>query len=459
MAAAFYALPNNHILYSLLSWPVVRGLGAWADPDLLLRLPGFGLGLLTTVGAYAVLARLTSLRVATLATGLFQLSPMAVQYAVSARGYGLQAAAVQALFLAALVLWRGRGYQRLGYAVFVAASLCGFYLIPTFIYPFLSLTGALAVAFAAERNVRMLRQLGAAVLGVAALVALLYLPVGLASGWPVLFRNPYVVSLSAAGFWARFASYYLWGTISELWGRPALSLPALLAVVLFSPLVSTRLDAAMRKAVCLALFGLLAPWLLLMLQHVYAPARTLHYLLFFAALAAAILSEGLLQRWRTRPTVAWFMIVAAISAYAGYRLRREALIIEPGQRQMALYRQHSGWLTARRAKRVLADANLRGQYFLYHYAFQTSYPFTVLDGYRPAAPDTGYDHLLLSRGTALPAWAVRRGAQLVIRDEDSRLYYLPPYPPFSVFWGPPRHYVSAGSQQKRDATAGLLRPF
>jgi len=425
VAAAFYALPNNHILYSLLSWPLVRGLGPVADPDLLLRLPGFGLGLMATALAYAGLARLTTWRVATLATGLFQLSPMTVQYAVVGRGYGLQAAGVQALFLAVLVLWRGRGFQRLGYAVFVAASLWGFYLVPTFLYPFLSLTGALLVALAMGGRAKLphLVRLLTAGLGVAALAALLYLPVGLLSGWRALLHNPYVVPLSPSQFWGRFAGYYLWGTIAELWGRPGVSIPGLLVLVGSAPLLWQKMAAA-RRAGVLAWSGLVAPVALLMVQQVYVPARALHYVLFFAALAAALLLEAVVARCRIRPALAWLAVVAITSGYAGYRLSREALLMESGQHQISSYKRHSAWLSTRRARRVLADVNLRGLYLLYHYAYKTPHLLQVVAGFYPQTPDAGYDYLLLSRGTGLPGWARQRGAQLVAADDDSRLYHL-----------------------------------
>lgn len=89
VTAGFYLLPNNHVLYNLLAGALLRG-SPGGIPDFLMRLPSFGLGLVGLFAGSAVLAHLTSLRVAALVTLLFQFSPMGVEYATTARGYGLQ---------------------------------------------------------------------------------------------------------------------------------------------------------------------------------------------------------------------------------------------------------------------------------------------------------------------------------------------------------------------------------
>ncbi|OGX90121.1 hypothetical protein [Hymenobacter coccineus] len=135
VAAGFYLLPNNHLLHSLLVWPLLRWSPVGA-PDLLARLPVFGLGLIGLVVGFAVLTRLTTWRIAALATLLFQFLPMGMEYAVTARGYGPQTLCTQAAWLAALVLLRGPRGHRFAWAVWAGASVVGFYFIPTFLYPF-----------------------------------------------------------------------------------------------------------------------------------------------------------------------------------------------------------------------------------------------------------------------------------------------------------------------------------
>ena len=70
---SFYPIPNNHIFFNLLAWPLAE---AGLSPRLVMRLPTLLLGTVGTVAAYALLARLLGARLATLVTGLVNLGPL-----------------------------------------------------------------------------------------------------------------------------------------------------------------------------------------------------------------------------------------------------------------------------------------------------------------------------------------------------------------------------------------------
>jgi hypothetical protein len=180
VAASFYILPNNHLLNTLLVWLSLHCLPN-VNPDLMARLPVFVLGLIGVVIGFLVLGHLTSIRIALLATLVFQLSPMGLEYATTARGYGLQTLCVQAAVLATLVLQRGPAHHRLAWTVWGSACLIGTYLIPTFLYPTVSLGGVLLLA-RGQFGRLLRRQVLLLGCGTGVLVFLLYLPVGLLSG-------------------------------------------------------------------------------------------------------------------------------------------------------------------------------------------------------------------------------------------------------------------------------------
>ena len=64
---SYYPIPNNHIFYNLLAWPLAQ---AGLSPRLVMRLPTLLLGTFGTIAGYVLLARLTGLRLATLIMGL-----------------------------------------------------------------------------------------------------------------------------------------------------------------------------------------------------------------------------------------------------------------------------------------------------------------------------------------------------------------------------------------------------
>ena len=317
VAAGFYLLPNNHILSSLLVWPLFHFYGA---PDLLMRLPVFGLSVVGLVIGFAVLTHLTSLRVATFATLLFQLSPMAVEYATTVRGYGLQTLCVQATTLATLVLLRGPSYHRLSWVVWVGASVAGFYLIPTFLYPFAGMGAAMLLA-APRRTATQLRwQTLLAVVGVGSLAALLYLPVVVLSGWNLLLTNPYVVQMDAANFWGNLTSYYIPTLLTNLYGRTAFVWPVLVLLILAPVILVRWASFSLKLTGWVVWLGVLAPVLLLLAQRVMPPARTLHYTFWMALVLTGIAVEATASRMRKRALSVWIAAFLVGGSYTFVRL-------------------------------------------------------------------------------------------------------------------------------------------
>ena len=426
VTASFYTLPNNHILYNLLGGLLLRLAPAGTDPELLLRLPSLVLGFAGTGLAYAGLARLTSLRVATCSVCLAQLVPEAVEHSVAARGYGVQAACVYALFLAVLVLLRGPACHRLAWTVVVVASVLGFYLIPTFIYPFLSLGAGLLGGLACQWRSRVQAAhtvvAGAAVL---LLVGLLYLPVGLLSGWPALLANNYVVRLTAAHFWSNLGPYYLWGTVGTLLGQQLVTVPALLLLISGGMVLIRRwAPPAWWPVAALAWVGLLGPLPLLAVQRVFAPTRTVHYVAFFVALLGALLFEAVVRRTRGPAYLAWLVLGAGLAGYAGYRLPRLAqeVALERALRNEAI--QADQWLRARRPRRVFTNAYGQSLH-LRHLALARRQPQLPIQLVEQRPSIEPHDYLLLVRGRRLPGW-VRPPYRLVYQHGHLVIYDLMP---------------------------------
>ncbi|TPG66038.1 hypothetical protein EAH73_11755 [Hymenobacter nivis] len=408
VAAGFYLLPNNHVLHSLLVWPLLRGTPLEA-PELLARLPVFGLGLVGLVVGFAGLARLTTWRVAALATLLFQFLPMGLEYAVTARGYGPQALCAQAAWLAALVLLRGPAGHRLAWAVWAGASGAGFYLIPTFLYPFAGSVAALVVLGRGRAAARRRRQALVAGAGVAVLAALLYLPVGWLTGWPLLLANPYVARLAPAFFWQHLLPYYVPVTVTLLYGRAVLGWP-LLGLLALGPAAVRRWGApAWRPAAWLAWAGAVAPVPLLLLQGVMPPGRTLYHTAWPALVLAGLALEAGARRWRGPGRAAWALAGALGLGHAGFRVAQQVRTQAVARRDDQSYRRVADWLAARPPGRVLVGVPGYDLY-LAHQARRHRRPLPAMRGpdTRPGVRAGSYDYLVLGRGEALPAWLAPR---------------------------------------------------
>ena len=391
VTAGFYLLPNNHVLYNLLAGAVLR-LAPAGNPDVLMRLPALGLGLAALLEGFVGLAQLTGLRVAALATLVFQLSPMAVEYATVARGYGLQTGCVQAAALATFVLLRGPAYHRLAWAVWTAACLAGFYFIPTFVYAFAGLGAALLLG--GGRNGRQLRpQVLLAGAGVGALAAVLYLPVGWLSGWPLLLANPYVRPLGLGAVVQQFPHH--WQLVAGgIYGSSALALPVLGLLALAPVAVMAWGRVAWRPVAWVAWVAAVAPWPLLVAQRVLPPARTLHYTAWLTCLLAALALHSVARRWPARATALWTLAFVLGAACAGARLANRFQILELTRREDRDWRQAEAWLATQPPRNVLTTVP-GYEVFLTHRAWAQGRPRPAIQFVArvPLAP--GHEFLVL----------------------------------------------------------------
>ncbi|GAB3583794.1 hypothetical protein [Hymenobacter daeguensis] len=404
VTTTFYPIPNNHILYNLLAWPLAA---AGLPATLAMRLPGLVLGLGGTAVAYVLLARLAGARLALAVTGLAGLAPLWVFYAMAGRGYFLQMCLGQIGFFAAVELLRRRArYPLLSCAALVAGSVAGLYLVPSYAYPLVALGLGLGAGLLWQRRWAALAQLALAATIVGVLTALLYAPVGLVSGWSRLLSNPYIAAKTPAQFWPTYRAF-LYESGAALFG-PGLRLsgPAWLALAGAGGIVSyfllgRRRTAPQHAAAQLAALLLLLPLLLMMLQRVYAPLRVLLYLTYFGYLLPALwlqrLPFGRLIRARWQSP----LLLLAVLGLSGWRLydnRAQARILRHETHQIAAaYR----WLRAQpmpagQPRRVWLHAIFHELFFA-HYEQQE--PAARRDQLlsRPAPMAGGFDYLVIGR--------------------------------------------------------------
>lgn len=128
-----YSLPNNHVFYSLLLWPV----HLISDNSFALRLPSFGFAAATIWLTFQLARRLNDLRTGLLAVVLLGLNQMFLIHAMLVRGYSLSMFLFAWLFnLAVPAEGRSRTSQLAQIALAGAAFL---YVMPTNVLFFLPL--------------------------------------------------------------------------------------------------------------------------------------------------------------------------------------------------------------------------------------------------------------------------------------------------------------------------------
>ncbi|MBO2012549.1 hypothetical protein [Hymenobacter negativus] len=412
----YYPIPNNHIFYNLLAWP----LAAAGLPALLaMRLPSLLLGFVGTALGYVLLARIAGARLALAVTGLVNLASLWVYYAMAGRGYFLQIGLLQAGFFATVELLQTPArYTRLAWLAFGISSVLGLYLIPSYAYPLVSLGAGLGLGFVWQRRWQALGQLVVVAVFVGLITVLLYAPVGAVSGWERLLHNPYVAAKTPAQFWPTYRAF-LYETAATLFG-PSLRVsgPVWLALALGGGMVSAywlkKGHASLRIAAQLASLLLLMPLLLMVLQRVYAPTRVLLYLTFFGYLLGMLWLQRL--PWERYIQARWqspllLLLVVSIGSYRLYENRSQVQALRHETQQVeAAYR----WLRSQpqpvgQPARIWLHAIIHELFFL-HYEQQEPAGRRDRLASQPATMATGgYDYLVIGR-----------------RPEDRK---LPPPPP------------------------------
>jgi hypothetical protein len=197
-----YPMPNNHVLYNLICACLSKL--TWLSPKLVMRLPPVAGDLLLQYGIFCLFRRWGGFRRGIIVVVGVAFCYMISFYATRGRGYQLQEICALVSGLAAWTCFCGEGRgERKMYATFVFFSVAGIYINPTFFYHFTAVI-LMVLYFALKRKASPSRlrealwrskaaslwrpkepgallALGRAVLLVAALTVVLYLPVILAS--------------------------------------------------------------------------------------------------------------------------------------------------------------------------------------------------------------------------------------------------------------------------------------
>ncbi|AMR26255.1 hypothetical protein A0257_03530 [Hymenobacter psoromatis] len=309
--SAYYPLPNNHVLSNTISWAFyqLHPRFWWS-----MRLPVLLTSLAGTLVLFAGLRRWVGVGAAALAAGAFSWLQLSLYYAAAGRGYWLVNLLAGLVFFCVLKLCEPPGGQRAAWVGLLGAAILGGYTVPTFAYVLAAALSWLGGQALWQRAPRRLLATGAVGLLAGAGVGLLYAPLLLVSGPAQLLANPYVQSWPWVKFW-RALPAYVWLTEGFLAGQRSVGAVLTLVVLgLFGRLCYRAATGQLPRAQALrvwqvglpALWFVLVPYALLLVQRVQPPERTLLYKAWFFFILVALVAED--WPWH-RPARRWLAVV------------------------------------------------------------------------------------------------------------------------------------------------------
>jgi hypothetical protein len=336
--SAYYPAPNNHVFSNTLSWLFYQIYpGYWWS----MRVPVLLLSVLGTAGWFLGLLQRSNFRVALLATALFSFLELSLFYAAEGRGYALLLALSGLGFFCALCLTDSALEATVprtagAWSGLAISGIIGLYTVPTFAY---FLVAAYSwVAFRWLRKYYYHRIINLCLLGVATLLgaALLYAPLLFVSGPASLFGNVYVKPLKASTFFRQLPAY-LWEVEGAFMGEShngvlaslhVGSLGALVVLLGFLVLIGAARGGRLlaHKATPIlsigvpALWFVLLPYTLMLVQCVQAPSRTLLFKAAFMFLLVGLEADWLLYQFERKNRHLRTALILGIGLWIGLQL-------------------------------------------------------------------------------------------------------------------------------------------
>ncbi|MGI4762180.1 MAG: hypothetical protein ACRYF0_15840 [Janthinobacterium lividum] len=410
LLSAAYPMPNNHVGSSTLDWLFYQlNPGFWWSTRLPVLLASTG----ATVLWFLALLRRSNFRVALLAVSWFSVLQVSFYHAVTGRGYwllvGLGAVGFFAVLDLASTTGEGGRRGRAAWLGLVLSGVLGLYIVPTHAYFLFSAYGWLGLGALRHRTWRTLGLLALAGLLTLLGAGLLYAPLWLVSGPRLMFHNDYVLPLPPGEFWRRLPAY-AWLTEGWLSGHRWLGPLPLLAglaglTALWRRARAGRVPADLARLVRLlgpvSGWFIAAPYLLLSMQRVQAPERTLFYKSLFFCLLVALVADWALraaQRAGRGPLLRAGLLGASLLLVAS----QVGLLARYNQGQVRIwqgYRQPMAWLSSQPLGPVLAPGPVHRLVlrFYAHTEFQDQ-PWQIDDRPRPGVH---YRYLVSRPGAAL----------------------------------------------------------
>ena len=376
---SFYPEPNNHVLNSILTNLTIQL--PFGVTEFRLRLPSLLVSIITWMLSYRLLNTYYSRQAALIVTAIGSMVFLVFYYSYQSRGYAL----VNLLFISAF-------YNALGiirkndclqnWVWFGVSCILGFYTMPSFLYPFLTLN--IIILLYNWPNLK--RQIITNAVVVMATVVL-YLPIIVVNGLDALTNNPYVRSIQRAEVIERLPGF-LQFSLNEL-----TQFPWWLVILFLLPAFFYSVLRRQKFSIGLFLIFLLAPVVFLILHSVIPFPRTFIYYGFVLPFLAI---TGFAEQLKKIPVVPLTIALIAIQLGLLYQFNKEIIPYEERDPQL-------NWSSKKFTnmmvgdKRYFSSGNLLGTTLLYELKAQGFKKAEVIFYNGPVSADSlkSFDYIII----------------------------------------------------------------
>lgn len=187
-SCSYYAIPNNHIFFSILTnFTSILPFDSLVN----LRLPNVFIVVFTNILFFRYSLKFFNRGVAFICLTLFAFSFMNFFYSFQARGYEIVLLVSLIVFYCITVITENKNTSGKFFVYYSLASIIGFYTMPSFLYPFIAATFFGYYFLLSRKQFPSAKKLVLSNLTTVLCVAILYAPVIIISGIKSVIANPY----------------------------------------------------------------------------------------------------------------------------------------------------------------------------------------------------------------------------------------------------------------------------
>lgn len=376
---SFYPEPNNHILHSLLTNITIHL--PFGDTEFRLRFPSLIVSVLTWMLSYHLLLKYYNKQVAMIVTSVASMMFMVFYYSYQSRGYALlNLFFISALYNALGIIRKNDSLEN--WVWFGVSSILGFYTIPSFLYPFLTLNLIILIY-----NLPNIKRQVITNLTVAVSTIILYLPIIIVNGLQALTGNKWVKSIDRGEVLDKLPDFFK-STLNEL-----SQFPWWFVLILLLPSLVYAVISRQKFLAGIFIIFLLSPFTFLLAQSVIPFPRTFAYYGFILPFLAI---AGFSTCAEKIPVKALTFILMVMQLGLLYQFSRKIYPYEERDPQLNMTSKKLTNMMVGN-KRYFSSGNLLGTILLYELKTQGFNRSEVIFSNGPINADTlnGFDYIII----------------------------------------------------------------
>jgi Dolichyl-phosphate-mannose-protein mannosyltransferase len=301
---SYYPAPNNHILHSFIT--NFTKYCPFLSPLMCLRIPSIFANIFTWILTYSFITKYFNKNTALIVVSIASMLFMSVYYSYMSRGYALLSLFFMIAFVSSFNIVKENN-QTKHWVWFLVSSILGFYTMPSFLYPFITLN-----VFIFIFNYKNILKQTVINIVISVIVFFLYLPIIIINGLEALTNNKFVTPIPRTEALQKLPAFFL-NSIAEITGLSWTYIISLLLLSFILLLIKRK-----KEDILIYLLFIISPFILLTIHSVIPFSRTFIYYGFILVFLIALPLSDFFQKIKYQYLLISLLLIQSTLLYNFY---------------------------------------------------------------------------------------------------------------------------------------------